>query len=140
MKKKGRKPLGFKNNQIEKEAILMNDENDMDIVFANAMQIIMFSGDARESCKLALDAISEQDLKKATEMLEDAEKKMVKAHHIQTDAIQGAIRGEKQDYNLLFAHAQDTLMAVYSEIHLTKQLIKIFSSLDKRFSDLEKKY
>lgn len=116
----------------------MNDENEMDAVSANAMQIIMFSGDARENCKLALDAISDRDFPKAIAMLKKADEKIAKAHHIQTDAIQGAIRGEKQEYNLLFAHAQDTLMTAYSEIYLAKQLIKIFESIDDRFSNLEK--
>ena len=117
----------------------MNDENEMDVVSANAMQIIMFSGDARESCMRALDAVSEPDLEKASEMLKDAEEKIANAHHIQTDAIQSTIHGEKQEYNLLFAHAQDTLMTVYSEIHIAKKLVKIFDSMEKRFSDFEKK-
>lgn len=117
----------------------MNEENKTDAVAENAMQIIMFAGDARESCKLALNAISEGDFSKVDAMLKQADEKIAQGHHIQTDAIQGTIRGEKQEYNLLFSHAQDTLMTVYSEIYLAKQLAKIFKSIDSHFADLETK-
>ena len=32
----------------------------------------------------------------------------------------GENQGEKQEYTLLFAHAQDTLMTIYSEINIAK--------------------
>ena len=56
---------------------------------------------------------------------------------MQTDAIQGAFRGEEQEYSLLFAHAQDTLMTIYSEIIVCKQLFKVFKSYDERIAKLE---
>ena len=59
------------------------------------------------------------------------------APQVQTDAIQSETRGETCEYSLLFAHAQDTLMTIYSEINIAKQLIKIFESFDKRLSALE---
>ena len=40
----------------------------------------------------------------------------------------GDARGEEREYSLLFAHAQDTLMTIYSEINIAKQLLKIFKS------------
>ena len=57
---------------------------------------------------------------------------------VQTDAIQGETRGDEAEYSLLFAHAQDTLMTIYSEINIAKQLLKIFSAYEKRISALEK--
>lgn len=58
---------------------------------------------------------------------------------MQTDAIQNETRGEKSEYSLLFAHAQDTLMTIYSEINIAKQLIKIFEVYENRISKLENK-
>ena len=50
-----------------------------------------------------------------------------------------SIGGETQTYSLLFAHAQDTLMTVYSEIHMTKQLLQIFEGYEQRIRALEEK-
>jgi PTS system cellobiose-specific IIA component len=113
-------------------------EDELDIASKNAMQIIMAAGDARVCCNEALSAIEENDMETAQKKIEDADKKIAEAHHIQTEAIQGEIAGEKREYNLLFAHAQDTLMTIYSEIHMTKKLIKIFESIEKRLEKLEK--
>lgn len=102
-----------------------------------AMQIILNAGDARVACKQALDAIAAFDLEQASLKLKEAQDKITKAHQVQTDAIQGETRGEKSEYSLLFAHAQDTLMTIYSEINIAKQMIKIFSAYEKRFESLE---
>lgn len=103
-----------------------------------AMSIILHAGDARVLCKEALDAIADFDIEKAKAKIKDAQKEITEAHKVQTDAIQGETRGEETKYSLLFAHAQDTLMTIYSEINIAKQLIKIFTSLDKRLVALEK--
>ena len=98
----------------------------------SAMSIILSAGDARVSCKEALDAIADANLGLAEEKLKEAQAKITEAHKVQTDAIQGETRGEESEYSLLFAHAQDTLMTIYSEINIAKQLLKIFNAYDKR--------
>ncbi|MCR0568808.1 PTS lactose/cellobiose transporter subunit IIA [[Clostridium] innocuum] len=110
------------------------DEN----VIQNAMQIILHAGDARLKCKKALDSIIEQDFVKAKQMMKEAQEDITKSHQLQTDAIQDETRGEKKEYSLLFAHAQDTLMTVYSELNIAKQMIAIFESYEKRLQTLEK--
>lgn len=102
-----------------------------------AMQIILHAGDARVFCKEALNAVAVQDLETANEKIKEAQKHITMAHQVQTDAIQAETRGEVSEYSLLFAHAQDTLMTIYSEINIAKQLIKIFEAFDKRISALE---
>lgn len=104
-----------------------------------AMSIIMSAGDARVLCKEALLAIADQDFQLANEKMKEATKRITEAHTVQTDAIQGETRGEKQEYTLLFAHAQDTLMTIYSEINLAKQMLKIFESWEKRIEALEQR-
>lgn len=104
----------------------------------NAMQIIMFAGDARVCCKDALEAVADQDYEKAKAKLKEAQEKIAEAHHVQTDAIQKDVGGEeKMEYSVLFAHAQDTLMTIYSEINLTKHIINISENLDNRISELK---
>lgn len=105
----------------------------------NAMQIIMFAGDARVCCKDSLDAVVAQDFETARAKLKEAQGMIAEAHHIQTDAIQKEVGGEeKLEYSMLFTHAQDTLMTIYSEINMTKHIINISESLEKRISALEK--
>jgi PTS system cellobiose-specific IIA component len=107
-------------------------------VITAAMGIIMHAGDARLLIYEALTAISGNDYDSATEKLKEAQKKMTEAHKIQTDMIQGEARGEGIGYSLLFTHAQDTLMTIYSELNLAKQLYKMFESFEQRISKLEK--
>ena len=71
--------------------------------------------------------------------LKVSHEKITAAHKVQTDAIQGETRGEESEYSLLFAHAQDTLMTIYSEINIAKQLLKIFKSYEARIAALEEK-
>lgn len=107
-------------------------------VVQSAMSIILHAGDARVACKQALDAIAEANFEVAEEKLKEAQSKITEAHKVQTDAIQGETRGEEAEYSLLFAHAQDTLMTIYSEINIAKQLLKIFTAYEKRIAALEK--
>lgn len=107
-------------------------------VIQSSMQIILHAGDARVACKQCLDAIACFDFVQAEEKLKEAQSKITEAHKVQTDAIQDETRGEKSEYSLLFAHAQDTLMTIYSEINIAKQLISIFKSYEQRIQALEK--
>ncbi|OPJ62577.1 PTS lactose/cellobiose transporter subunit IIA [Clostridium oryzae] len=102
------------------------------------MEIIINAGDARVKCKQALDAIAVSDFVLAKENLKEAQEKITVAHRAQTDAIQKESAEETADYSILFAHAQDTLMTINSEIILAKQMIKIFENYDKRITALEK--
>ena len=104
-----------------------------------AMSIILNAGDARVACKEALDAISAFDFETAEAKFKISHEKIRAAHKVQTDAIQGETRGEESEYSLLFAHAQDTLMTIYSEINIAKQLLKIFKSYEARIAALEEK-
>ncbi len=108
-----------------------------------AMQIILHAGDSRLEIKNALAAIAKFDFENANEKLKTAQEKITLAHKVQTDAIQEETQGETSEYSLLFTHAQDTLMTIYSELNIAKQLLIIIQNIDKRISLLEgdeKKY
>ena len=105
----------------------------------SAMSIILNAGDARKTIFDVMNDIKNSDFKHAKEKLIIAKNYLTKAHGIQTNVIQGDIRGgeEKTDYFVLFAHAQDTLMTVYSEFNVAKEMIKIFEVYEERLSKIE---
>jgi len=105
----------------------------------SAMEIILHAGDARLQVKLALDHIAKQDFDQAKACMANAADEIRIAHRVQTDAIQGEAQGIKTEYSLLFAHAQDTLMTIYSEINIAKQMTQIFENYEARISALEAK-
>src|SRR5690554_3896011 len=101
----------------------------------SAMKIILHAGDARVKCTNALNAISNNNFELAETLIKEASSEITKAHKEQTDAIQDEASGESEsEYSLLFAHAQDTLMTIMSEINIAKQMIKIFKIYEKRIS------
>ncbi|GJM71735.1 PTS lactose transporter subunit IIA [Paenibacillus macerans] len=106
-------------------------------VAQEAMQIILHAGEARKHCTDALKDIENSDFAGAKEKMKLANDEIVIAHRVQTNCIQKETEGEQGEYSVLFAHAQDTLMTVYSEINLAKRLIDIFESFNHRLTQLE---
>lgn len=104
-----------------------------------AMQIILHAGDARVHCTNALKYMENDEIDLANEEMKLANNEIVKAHKIQTNAISLETQGEPSDYSVLFAHAQDTLMTIYSELNITKRLLKIIASHIKRFENIEER-
>lgn len=111
----------------------MNDDK----LIQNSMDIILKAGDARLKATESLKALEVFDYEQADLKLKEAYKLIQSAHKIQTDTIQAETRGEKHPTSLLFTHAQDTLMTIYSELNITKRMIKIFQSYEKRIQALE---
>lgn len=112
----------------------MNEE-----IIQASMNIILHAGDARLLCTEVAKAMADFNYELAEEKMKDAKKKITKAHKVQTNAIQEESGGNEREYTLLFAHAQDTLMTVYSEINTMKYLLKIFKSYEIRITELERK-
>ncbi|MEK3786517.1 PTS lactose/cellobiose transporter subunit IIA [Paenibacillus sp. FSL K6-1230] len=106
-------------------------------VAQEAMQIILHAGEARKHCMEALKDIEDAEFDGARSKMKLANAEIVIAHRVQTNCIQKETEGQQGDYSVLFAHAQDTLMTVYSEINLAKRLLDIFESFDKRLNQLE---
>lgn len=103
----------------------------------SAMQIIMHAGDARMMTMEALTALNNFDIETAKTKMVDANKEIVEAHKIQTEAIVDETRGIPAEYSVLFSHAQDTIMTVYSEMNIAQHLIKITAALDERMKKIE---
>ena len=117
----------------------MSDKEKREYIINKAMEIIMNSGDARNYAAQARDEINNGNYAKAAQLLKEADKVQTAAHVTQTEMIQGDIRGgdEAMQYSVLFAHAQDTLMTIQVEINMTKAMLKMAESFEKRFAKAE---
>lgn len=109
----------------------MGEEFNEELV-ATAMQIIMNAGDARLSVKDALSHAKAFDFTEVEKKMEEAKKFIVQAHKSQTEVIQSEANGKKYEYSMLFAHAQDTLMTIMSEIQLAEQMIDILKIISHK--------
>ena len=77
-----------------------------------------------------IDAAADE-LNKANELIKEA-------HIIQTQVIQKAMAKEnKESAELLFAHAQDTLMTINSEYNTAVQMMAMYQLLNARLCRLE---
>jgi PTS system cellobiose-specific IIA component len=103
-----------------------------------ALEIIMQAGDARLCISDAIKAAACGDYEKIDEKLEEAKKHLAKAHRRQTDIVQSEGEGNKHEHTLLFMHAQDTLMTIYSEMNIIRQLKVVFERFERRIALLEK--
>ena len=99
-----------------------------------SMSIILHSGDAREKCMEALDAVADDDFEKAKKLMDEAQNEIILAHKIHTELLQLSMTKEQEEYSVLFAHAQDTLMTVNSEMNIARKLIDIFEGKSKKAS------
>ena len=100
----------------------MEEQNELVSV---AMQIILHAGDARNITMQALAAAKKFDFEQADQLMAEADKAIVQAHKAQTETVQSEMSGEKYEYSMLFAHAQDTLMTIMSEINMAKEMVDI---------------
>ncbi|WP_440896626.1 PTS lactose/cellobiose transporter subunit IIA [Amphibacillus sp. Q70] len=104
-----------------------------------AMNIILHAGNARAHCTKALKYLEVSDIELAKHEMELANQDIVQAHKIQTNAISSETQGDPAEYSVLFAHAQDTLMTIYSELNIAKRLINIMDHYNQRINKLEKR-
>lgn len=119
----------------------MTEEEKAEFIQGKAMEIIMNAGDARDFAAQAMQAIAKGNLDEAKALLKEADKVQSAAHNVQTEMIQGDIRGgdEKMGYYVLFAHAQDTLMTIQVEINMAKHMLRIAKNYEARLAALEAK-
>jgi len=101
-----------------------------------AMKIIMYAGDCRSMVTEALKAMmADADPAAVDEKLKLAKEKIVQAHHIQTDMIQSTIEDEELQTTLLFSHAQDTLMTIYSELNMAGHMVAMYRKLAEKVKE-----
>jgi cellobiose PTS system EIIA component len=99
----------------------------------SAMMIILHAGNCRNCVNEALQELeTNSDFIIIDEKMKEAKKEITEAHKIQTNMIQSTIEDDELNTTLLFSHAQDTLMTIYSELNIASHLIKLFVKLNER--------
>lgn len=101
-----------------------------------AMKIILHAGDCRNLVNEALKDLEEgAPIEQIDNKMKEAKNEIIKAHKIQTDIIQSTIEDESVRATLLFTHAQDTLMTIYSEMNIAQHLIALYKKLEDKIND-----
>lgn len=96
-----------------------------------AMQIILHAGDARIKITEALSQAKRFAFDEAEVLMHEAEEAITLAHKSQTVIIQDEANGGNYEFSLLFAHAQDTLMTINSEIRMAVEMIDILKIMQE---------
>jgi len=91
-----------------------------------AMAVIVSAGEARDSCKEALQSARSGAFEDAEAKLQEAKASITEAHNGQTEVIQAEMRGEETKVSLLFIHAQDTIMTITSEINMAEEMLEMY--------------
>jgi PTS system cellobiose-specific IIA component len=105
---------------------------DFDGISEIAIQMILLAGNAREALDNAVKAFVAENREDCARFIEKAGKEISEAHRKQTAVIQSTVEQKNYSPTLLFSHAMDTVMTVYSEIQNTTRMIDIFTSMFKR--------
>ncbi|WP_086314614.1 PTS system, cellobiose-specific IIA component [Enterococcus sp. 7F3_DIV0205] len=95
-----------------------------------AMQMILHAGNGRNLIKEALEKMDEDYFVEGEELLKEAKKELNLAHNAQTKVVQYSMENTVE-INLLFTHAQDTLMTILSEYNIAKHLFKLYYKISK---------
>lgn len=97
----------------------------IDELNSQAMEMIVHAGNARTLLNEALEEIYKFNEEGYKTKMEEANKEITASHRAQTVVLQNTITDEGMRPNILFTHAQDTLMTVMSEINVAKHLGKV---------------
>ena len=111
---------------------MSEDTKTKDTSVKSTMEIILHAGDARVLIMQAMDCLGSFEYDKAENLMHDAHEKLVLAHKLQTNRLQEEAEGEDVQYSVLFTHAQDTLMTIYSELNIAGHIIRLFKKMNER--------
>ncbi|WP_440896859.1 PTS lactose/cellobiose transporter subunit IIA [Amphibacillus sp. Q70] len=104
-----------------------------------SMKIILNAGNARENINNAIKYLINDDLEGYEREIKEANENIRKAHLQQTEVIQSEAAGKEIGINLLFIHAQDTLMTIMSEHNMMKSMFLLYQSINEKVKSGEDK-
>ncbi len=93
-------------------------------------QIISNAGDAKSSLFEAIELAKASQYEEAYKKVEDADKKLLKAHEVHMDLIQKDMGGEKVEFSLILMHAEDQMMQTELLKKLTEEFIDIYKKIN----------
>ncbi|WP_144552549.1 PTS lactose/cellobiose transporter subunit IIA [Bacillus sp. X1(2014)] len=89
-------------------------------------QIILHGGNGKSSAMEAIAAAKTGDFEGARQKLQESSNALNEAHKIQTNLVQGEVRGEKTEISLLMVHAQDHLMNAITIKDLAAEFVDLY--------------
>ena len=104
----------------------MNDEQ-LQVV----MGLIMNAGNAKGEAIAALAAAKENHFSEAESRMKAANDALVEAHNTQTSLLTAEASGNNSEVTLLMVHSQDHLMTSIAFCDLAKEVIGLYSYLQK---------
>lgn len=102
------------------------NEEKLEYINKASMEIILHAGDARNLIFEAIDLLADKEYEKVEDKLKKAYEEIKIAHRTQTKIVQEELTDMTIPHTFLFAHAQDTIMTVYTEYNLISKLITVF--------------
>lgn len=99
-----------------------------------SMKMIVKSGDARTAINKALDALLEENDEEYEKLMGDAKEFLKEAHNAQTQVLSKTIADPNMYPNILFTHAQDTMMTIMSEQNTAKHIAKVYRTLKEKIN------
>lgn len=94
-----------------------------------SMEIILNAGNARQKMYEAHNFLLKGEIKDFEDKMVQAKDNITLAHNSQTETIQSQIAEDIVNINLLFIHAQDTLMTIMSEYNMLTMIGKSHQAL-----------
>jgi cellobiose PTS system EIIA component len=92
-------------------------------------QIILHGGNGKSSAMEAIAAAKTGDFEEARQKLKESSNAVNEAHKIQTNLVQGEVRGEKIEVSLLMVHAQDHLMNAITIKDLASEFVDMYETI-----------
>lgn len=101
----------------------------IDTINEKAMEMIVKAGAGRTAVNRAMNALLEEDFEQYDALIKEAKQSLKEAHEAQTDVLSGTIADPEYSPNILFTHAQDTMMTIMSELNVAQQIAKVYNKL-----------
>jgi cellobiose PTS system EIIA component len=107
---------------------ILEEQMNLEVV----MELIMYGGDAKSNAMEAIQAAKSGDFELAKSKILEAEASLTKAHHSQTEMLTKEAQGNQAIVSLLMVHGQDHLMTSMTFTDLAKEIIDLYSRIDKQ--------
>ena len=104
-----------------------------------AFQVIMNAGNSKSSSMMAIEAAREFDFEEAERLLEEADKEMRKAHHVQTELIRQESNGDGVDVNIILVHSQDHLSMAITARDNAEEFLHLYKIIKELKDKIENK-
>lgn len=98
-----------------------------------AMQLIVYSGNAKSQAMSAIALAKKGDTEQAKERMKESETAMTEAHKFQTEALQKSFDHPDAGVNMLMAHAQDHLMNAITTQTLAIEFIDLYTKVEELY-------